>query len=645
MKWYRMLLGTALVLSFVLFNFYLGVEHWSIWAAELLFTLAAGFLLNPIEPEVREVIHRKTLELPKLAQADHYVSEADKIRQRLELVIEGTNDGIWDWNILTNQVFWSDRVYKITGAERGSLEDSFEPLKNLMDPEDKGLFEKALRSHLVYNTPFHIEVKIRPDTTSPYRYFQVRGKVKHNQDGKPIRMAGSISDINERKKVENKLRHNAYHDSITNLYNRNRFIQMLMDLQTRAFDSEDRIFAVIFLDIDNFKNVNDNHGYSTGDQLLQEMGGRLKACLREGDEIARIGGDEFVILISRIRHKGDATQLASKVRVALQKAFIINRKEFVISACQGILFSSESDGGTEMLLRDANTVMGIAKRKGHGVIEVFKKEMREDIQAKYKLEYDLNHAIKRNELYLVYQPIYRLSDNRLMGFEALIRWQHNEIGNIPPQKFIPLAEETGLILPIGEWVFRTACQQMKTWLDQGYELEFMSINVAAPQLYLQDISSFIRRVASDVQLDYKYIKVEITESAAMNDVEKTIQTLREISDLGIRISIDDFGTGYSSLSYLKRFPINTLKVDRSFVTDIPNDQDSMSIASTIIAMAKTLNLDIIAEGVEEKAQIDFLIENDCDYVQGFYFSKPLFVEETQVLLKNESEKFRAIANG
>jgi diguanylate cyclase (GGDEF)-like protein len=644
MKWIRLVLGVVLIAVFVALNEYLGFNHWSIWAIELLLTLTFGFVLNPIEPELKEAIHKKTLELPKLAQADTKLTEVDKIKRRLELVIEGTNDGIWDWNILKNQVFWSERVYKITGTELGFLEDSFDPLKSLMEPLDKERFEKELRGHLVYNTPFHIEVRIRPDENSKYNYFLIRGKVKHNQDGKPVRMAGSISDISKRKTVENELRHNAYHDSVTNLYNRNRFIQMLMELQSDTFDTEDRIFGLIFLDIDNFKNVNDNYGYSSGDQLLQELGSRLKNCLREGDELARIGGDEFVILVSKIRHAGDATQLASKIRVSLQKPFYISRKEIVVSACQGIVFSSESDSGTEMLLRDANTVMAVAKKKGSGVIEVFKKEMREDIQAKFKLEYDLRHAIKRGELYLVYQPIYRLDGTKLIGFEALIRWQHPDIGNIPPTKFIPLAEDTGLILPIGEWVFRTATKQMKNWLDQGFDLEFISINVAAQQLFLQDIPSMIHRITSETKIENKYIKMEITESAAMNDVEKMIQTLNKISAMGIRISIDDFGTGYSSLAYLKRFPINTLKVDRSFVMDIPHDQDSMSIASTIIAMAKTLNLDIIAEGVEEKEQIDFLIENGCDNVQGFYFSKPLFVEESVELLKTEAAKLISIAN-
>ncbi len=637
MKPFRLFLGLALVCTFLVLNLYTGMNHWSIWFCELLLTLFVGYILNPLKSEMKDEILNKTLTLPKLASVEHGTTEVEKVKQRLELVIEGTNDGIWDWNVLTNRVFWAERLYKVMNIAPSTLGNNFDVLKNMMHPTDRLEFEKALRSHLVYNTPFHLEIRIRTTPTAEFKYYLARGKVKHNQDGKPIRMAGSISDISERKAIEKKLYHTAYHDSLTNLYNRSFFLQMLLDLQNELFDSDDRIYGLILIDLDKFKNVNDNYGYSAGDQLLMDLSDRLKQCLKAGDELARIGGNEFAILIPKIQHAGDATRQATRIRQLLQKAFHINRKEICVSACIGIVFSSESDSGTELLLRDANTVMNIAKGKGQGVIEIFKKEMREDVQVKFKLEYDLRHAINRKEIYLVYQPIYRLSDTKLQGFEALIRWQHKELGNISPVKFIPLAEETGLILPIGEWVFRTACQQLKDWLDAGLDVGFMSINVAAPQLYLQDVPSMIQRIAADIGVDAQKVKIEITESAAMNDVEKTISTLNKISDLGFKISIDDFGTGYSSLAYLKRFPINTLKVDRSFVTDIPHDQDSMSIASTIIAMAKTLNLDIIAEGVEDEEQVDFLVENECDYVQGFFFSKPLFVEECRQLLDEQAK--------
>lgn len=557
-----------------------------------------------------------------------------EMQERLKLVIDGTNDGIWDWEVRNNKVLWSDRVYQLVGLDKGSLGENFESAKDLMHPEDKSSFDKALRNHLVYNSPFTVEVRIRSRDLS-YRYFLVRGKAQRSKQGKPIRMAGSISDITERKLAETRLRHNAYHDHLTDLPNRSFFMDELTKVLFKAHENPDYIFGVLLMDLDKFKLINDNLGHVIGDKLLFEMGQRLESCLRTNDILARIGGDEFGIIINNIRQAGDATHLSARIKSEMSKPFVVNNKEIFLSSCMGIVFNNESHNSIESMVQDANTVLAQAKRKGQGCIEVFSQSMRERELVTYKIESGLRQALDRGELFLVYQPIFNLKTRKLEAFEALVRWHNPELGFIRPTEFIPVAEESGLILSIGEWILRTACAQMKSWEEMGFTDLVISVNVAAPQFTHQDVPNLTKRVLRDTGLDPKNLKLEITESVAMKDVSKTIETLEHLNQMGLGISIDDFGTGYSSLSYLKQYPIHTLKIDRSFVMDIPHDPDNMSITSTIIAMAKNLNLSIIAEGVENEDQIAFLEEHDCDQVQGFYFSKPLNTEDTLALLQEE----------
>jgi diguanylate cyclase (GGDEF)-like protein len=403
----------------------------------------------------------------------------------------------------------------------------------------------------------------------------------------------------------------------------------------KAHENPDYIFGVLLMDLDKFKLINDNLGHLIGDKLLFEMGQRLEFCLRTNDILARIGGDEFGIIINNIRQAGDATHLSARIKSEMSKPFVVDNKEIFLSSCMGIVFNNESHNSIESMVQDANTVLAQAKRKGQGCIEVFSQSMRERELVTYKIESGLRQALDRGELFLVYQPIFNLKTRKLEAFEALVRWHNPELGFIRPTEFIPVAEESGLILSIGEWILRTACAQMKSWEEMGFTDLVISVNVAAPQFTHQDVPNLTKRVLRDTGLDPKNLKLEITESVAMKDVSKTIETLEHLNQMGLGISIDDFGTGYSSLSYLKQYPIHTLKIDRSFVMDIPHDPDNMSITSTIIAMAKNLNLSIIAEGVENEDQIAFLEEHNCDQVQGFYFSKPLNTEDTLALLQEE----------
>lgn len=574
-------------------------------------------------------------EVPLFSHDDEMdAPSAQEMERRLQLVIDGTNDGIWDWDILRDRVFWSDRIYQILSMDKGTLGDKFDELKKLMHPKDRSEFDKAVRNHLVYNGAFNIEVRIH-DSHQSYRYILLRGKVKRNLENKPVRMAGSISDITDQKLFEQKLRHNAYHDSLTLLPNRAFFVEELSKTLYQTNESVDFIFAIILLDLDKFKLINDNIGHHTGDDLLKDVANRIERCLRSGDVLARIGGDEFAIVVNDIRQAGDATHFAQRVKAEIMRPFIVSGKEIFISSSMGIVFNNETHDSTEAILRDANTSLTQAKQKGNGTIEVFSSSMREREIESYRIETALRQAVDKDELFLVFQPIYNIEDDTIGGFETLVRWKNPEMGLIRPFEFIPVAEESGLILPIGEWILKKACSQMKKWMDQGFGDLLIAVNVSAPQFSHQNVPDLIKRTLRETGLPAANLKIEITESVAMKDVDKTIETLEHLNQMGIHISIDDFGTGYSSLSYLKQYPIHTLKIDRSFVIDIPEDKDNMSITSTIIAMAKNLNLSIIAEGVETQEQLDFLKEQKCDQVQGFFYSKPLKVDLATELLEAE----------
>lgn len=566
---------------------------------------------------------------------DSGLSSVQDMEGRLQLVIDGTNDGIWDWDIARDKVFWSDRVYQILSMDKGALEDKFDKFKSHLHPKDRTEFDKALRNHLVYNSPFNIEIRII-QSTEVYQYLRIRGKVKRNKQNKAVRMAGSISDITDQKLIEKELRHNAYHDRLTLLPNRACFVDELSKVLYKTKENSDYIFAVIIIGIDKFKAINENMNHQTGDELLKEVAKRIHKCLRGPDILSRMSGDEFAIIVNDIRQAGDATHFSQRVKTELSKPFHIGTKDIFISVSMGIVFNNETHDATEVLLRDANTSLSQAKKKGKGTIEVFSQSMRDKEYETYKLELNLRQAIDRDELFLSYQPIYNIPEETIGAFEVLVRWKHPSLGIIRPVIFIPVAEESGLIMPIGEWILKKACIQMKKWVDQGFDKIIIAVNVSAPQFSYSDVPKSVERVLRETGLEAKYLKVEITESVAMKDVTKTIETLQKLHDIGLQISIDDFGTGYSSLSYLKQYPIDTLKIDRSFIKDIPSkDKDNESITATIIAMAKNLNLSIIAEGVETEEQLNFLKGHDCDQIQGFFFSKPLLVDDATALLEKE----------
>jgi diguanylate cyclase (GGDEF)-like protein len=419
-------------------------------------------------------------------------------------------------------------------------------------------------------------------------------------------------------------RHAAFHDALTHLPNRALLAENLRFVMERAKQHEVYQFAVLFLDLDRFKNVNDSLGHTIGDQLLIAMARRLESCIREVDMVARLGGDEFAILLDGIPNSGEATNMAKRIQEQLQSPFNLSGHEVFTTTSIGIALSSTGYDHPENMLRDADTAMYRAKAQGKACYEVFDKGMHARAVYLLQMENDLRRALEREELRVYYQPIVSLENGQLAGFEALIRWQHPERGFINPADFIPLAEDTGMIAPIGLWILRRACQQLAQWQwrSPAYRSLFMSVNLSGKQVAEPDLVSQIREILEETHVDARHLKLEITESVVMESAELAAQLFKRLKALGVQLSIDDFGTGYSSLGYLHRFPLDTLKIDRSFVGRIGEAAENIEIVRTIVSLADNMGMDVVAEGVETLGQLAQLRKLNCQYGQGYLFSRP-----------------------
>jgi diguanylate cyclase (GGDEF)-like protein len=433
----------------------------------------------------------------------------------------------------------------------------------------------------------------------------------------------AYTDITERKRAEEQLRQHAFYDSLTGLPNRALFLDRLERAVARARRSKKYMFAVLFLDLDRFKTINDSLGHLVGDQLVIAMARRVEACVRGSDTVARFGGDEFAILLDDIAGVTAATLVAEYIQAQLMEPITLLGNEVVTTASIGIALSTTGYKQPEEILRDADIALYRAKAQGKARYELFDTAMYMQIVGLLQLEAELRRAVQQQELCLYYQPIVSLDDGMIVGVEALIRWRHPERGLIAPAEFIPLAEETGLIVPLGEWGLQTACAQMKAWHDEGLPHLCVAVNLSARQFRHKGISTLIERVVGETGLDPQYLRLELTESNIMDNVEETITVLHELRATGVQLAVDDFGTGYSSLSYLKRFPISILKIDRSFMSDTITDPNGTAIITAMIAMAHSLSLQVIAEGVETNGQLAFLQAQRCDAIQGYLFSRPL----------------------
>tara|TARA_B100000315_G_scaffold260532_1_gene322662 strand:+ start:4654 stop:8064 length:3411 start_codon:yes stop_codon:yes gene_type:complete len=576
------------------------------------------------------------------SQADDALKESE---YRFDLAVQGSNDGIWDWDIRADRVFYSSRWKAMLGLADDMMEDTINAWLERVHEDDRDLMTTALDAHLNDETPYlSCEHQILHQDGS-YRWMLVRGLAIRDENGKAMRVAGSLSDITESKRAEHQLLKDALHDTLTSLPNRALFTDRLVQALTRTSRTPDHLFAVMFLDFDRFKLINDSLGHSYGDRILIEISQRLKECTRNVDTVARLGGDEFAILLDDLDSEKTAEEVARRINHSLGQPFILAGREIVSNASIGIAFSSLGYGHPEEMVRDADIAMYQAKSEGRARHIVFEKGMHVRAVTQMEMETNLRQAIEKEQFSLAYQPVVDILTEKLTGFEALIRWKHPKIGHIPPGDFIPIAEETKLIVPIGRWVVAEACQQMKKWHTKYPGLNLaISVNISPAQFSDIHLIDDFKNVLEKTKFDGKFLKVEITETAIMENPLEVTQRLNQLRELGIQLHVDDFGTGYSSLSHLHRFPIDALKIDRSFVISMGDSQENMEIIRTIINLAHNLDLHTVAEGVESKADLTQLKNLSCDFAQGYYFSKPLAVKQATAFIAKHVKPARNTKN-
>ncbi len=567
-------------------------------------------------------------------ESEHLIQKLSENAQRYSLVVQSASDGLWDWDLLTNKMHFCPRWKALLGYAENELSDSPDEWFNRIHPEDFEQVHSDIAAHLLGLTPqYQTEHRLR-DKHGRYHWVFSRGLALWDESKRPHRLAGSLTNITDQKETEQQLVHSAFHDPLTGLPNRLLFMEKLERAGDRARTRTDYLFAVLFLDLDRFKVVNDSLGHHVGDELLIALTRRLETSTRPGDIVARLGGDEFAVILDHIKHPDDASLAAERIQQALEAPFTIHQNEIFISASIGIALNLNHPASPEELLRNADTAMYRAKGGGRGRFEFFSKGMHADAIEILHIETDLRHALERQEFEVHYQPIISLHNWRISGFEALLRWQHPQDGQVPPLNFIRIAEETGIITSIGEWVLHEACQQLRIWQDlfPANPPLTISVNLSGKQFAQADLIQTVKRILNETGVEPGSLKIEITESAIIENVDAAAAILKQLKLLGIRVSLDDFGTGYSSLSYLHRFPIDTLKIDRSFVTRMSLPKNT-EIIRTIVTLAQNLGMDVIAEGVETGEQIIQLSGMNCEYVQGYLVSKPVTAQEVEQLIR------------
>lgn len=503
--------------------------------------------------------------------------------------------------------------------------------KNVIDficPEDRNMVWNAMLS--IYNSSSkEITYKVICKNGEA-KWFESSGKTYNTVNGE-TRLVAVSRDITDKQKYEDTIRFQAFHDSLTGLPNRLLFKDRLT-LALAHCKRSNNMLALIFLDLDRFKLINDTLGHVVGDKLLCQVAARLKECVREGDTVARLGGDEFTIMLPGVTNEEGAAKVAEKILECVRMPIIVGEHELYVSTSAGIALYPSDGEDSDTLLKNADTAMYLSKEKNRDNYQFYTPALNQKTHERLLIENQLRRAIERKEFILHYQPKININNGELTGFEALVRWNHPERGLLLPGEFIPIAEETGMIVPLGEWVLRTACAQNKRWQDAGYPPLSVSVNLSGRQFHLQNLTESIRRILRETGLDPYWLELEITESTVMKNSEYTVETLYKLKKMGVKLSIDDFGTGYSSLGQLKRFPVDKLKIDKVFVMEIGEIKDSEVIASTVIALCKSLKLGVVAEGVETEVQRKFLQKHQCSEMQGFLFSRPLSPAELEALL-------------
>lgn len=555
--------------------------------------------------------------------------------ERFELVTRATSDAVWDWNLNTNEMWRNEGFQKLFGYAPEEANKSLEEWNDLIHPDDSERVAMNIKRAIDNgSTNWTDEYRFRR-SDGTYAFVVDRGYLVRDENGRTARMLGSMMDVTERKSLEEQLTHQALHDPLTKIANRALFRDRVDHALARTGRNRVTI-AVLFLDLDNFKSINDSMGHVAGDNLLVAAAERLQDCLRNTDTAARLGGDEFAVLVESVTSISEAVMIAERILDVFKQPFNICGKQIYVGTSIGLATSSDEAANSETILRNADLAMYLAKSEGKGTFVVFERKMHEALVERVELESDLRRGIEAREFVVHYQPIFDLGVGELIGMEALVRWMHPRLGMVAPLKFIPLAEETGLIVPLGEWIIVEACKQMQKWnSSMGRDTPLsVTVNISIRQFHERDLIHVVNRALKESGLPPSSLILEITESFMMEDAETTIEKLQKLKDLGVRLAIDDFGTGYSSLSYLQRFPVDILKIDKSFIDKLGEGSEGNAVAKAIIMMGESLKLKTIAEGIEHPEQITELKSLGCGAGQGFHFARPLTKDAMETFLSD-----------
>ena len=556
--------------------------------------------------------------------------------ERWHFALEGSGDGAWDYDIPAGRIFASRRCMELLGHGDGDgVSDGYLEWEHLLHPEDRVPARLAIDAHLRGETERFARDQRLLAADGRWRWFRTSGKVmRRDAEGRPLRMLGTLHDITAHKEAEARILWLGHRDALTGLPNRALLADRLEQALVHARRTGGRV-AVMFLDLDRFKSINDSLGHEAGDLLLKEVAARLCACVRGEDTVSRRGGDEFVVVLAEAESLADVDQIAARILARLAEPFALDGRIVHTSTSLGIALCPEDGSEAEMLIRNADAAMYSAKERGRNNFQFYTAGLNEQAARRLAIEAGLRAALAEGTLELFYQPQAELASGRVLRAEALLRDSRGRLADVSPAEFVPVAEECGLIDRIGEWVLRAACQQARAWADAGLPLLPVAVNLSAAQFRRRDLAAIIADALAGESLPGEWLEIELTESLVMRDAEAAAEIFRQLKAMGVRLAIDDFGTGYSSLSYLKRFPIDRLKIDRSFVRDLPADRSSAELTRAIVAMAHALHLEVVAEGVERAEQQDFLAAIGCDQYQGYWLAAPRSAADFAVWLAGQ----------
>lgn len=571
----------------------------------------------------------KPLNLQLLSQRVRYALRNQSLAHALSLnkmqlnrAQQVAHMGHWTLDISSMQFEVSSNLRALYGVKRSHDRYDYASFLGLYAEADSKALDQALQASIQDKRERNLELRLKPRHQNEYRYFSVHWQSISDESGIVSQLLGVSQDISTRKQSEAIIHHQTYFDQLTNLPNRRMFQQRLDQAMIQSCESEKSI-AVFFVDCDRFKQINDTFGRELGDVLIRSIANRLSECVWNSDTVSRVSSDEFVLLLEGIRQKEDCVRIADRVLSVLSEPYKLNDHTLYARFSIGIALVSPCDQQAEDLLACADAAMAQAKQLGGNQFQFYNKELNENKRGSLALEQDLCQALERNQLELYYQPLNSVDSGEIIGAEALLRWNHPTRGMIPPGEFVNIAEESGLIIPIGQWVLDQACQCLKTWQQNGYKNFGLGVNLSPRQFMQPDLISSLSSIIKETGVNPNQLHLEITESCAMHDTSASIAKLRQLKELGLSIAIDDFGTGYSSLNYLQQMPIDTLKVDRCFVLNLVYSTRDQELIRAMITMAHSMGMKVVAEGVESEAHLDFLRNLQCEMAQGFLFSRPV----------------------